>query len=394
VNGHRALSANAEKANQVLSDNQILPAEKFLSPLDTLSFFDPFVFLKAFVGLMKLKTDPQMKFMEFSVSEFLWEDILFSWVNGDFFSTRLAEKAFAKALKYLRPKAILYRLEFQPIEYALINASKTIGAKTIGFQHSAASRNFLSYVFEKGELKNRRVPLSDLIFTTGEIGQEILVEGGYPKERMRIVGPIRYRQLIETRKNHSDQKTLRENNKLPLNKKILYVAASPLFGETISMLESLYKVTQQTQFDGMIVFKTHPSETENEYFKKYFKDRFSSSSYIYLEGIIPFYDYVLASDCLMLTGSTVGAEALGLGTPVIVFKSPAQFGNDSLADHPQSVLGASDSVSLSRALDVVFKDSSEINQIKGHWPKTLKSIFFDLDSDPHERFEKELEEFI
>ena len=94
----------------------------------------------------------------------------------------------------------IYPYENQPWEKMIAIAARERGIQTAGIQHSTLSVNYLPYFLGSGEAP--RMPLPDVIFTSGPYPQRILAEGGNPLERLKMCGSIRYNYLASKDQRH------------------------------------------------------------------------------------------------------------------------------------------------------------------------------------------------
>lgn len=389
MTSRREVASSINQAQAMLKRKKVLLLQAFLRFGDYFKILDVGLAARAARLLETYRREFRFNYRGYGLEPLLEQDIVGSFLGASFFSALLCERALARVGAVLQPKRVIYRLEFQPFEFALLNAFKD-RAFTVGFQHSAASKNFLSYVFEPNEFLEDGTLLPDRILTTGEVGRDILVEDGYPAERIRPVGPVRYRSIpifLSTRKPTAE---IRAEFRVADRDLVLYVAASPLYGETTSMLTSLFAALKDIGGRPYVVFKTHPSEPRLAELQALFAKSLSSDQYLFLSHLTPFYEILSACDGILLTGSTVGAEAIALGVVPVIFECSAQFGNNSLADHRESALHAHDRESLASVLRELRNHGPTLQQKQAHWPKTLQQIFLGFDHDPNERFVAEL----
>jgi hypothetical protein len=80
--------------------------------------------------------------------------------------------------------------ENQPWEKLAALCAKAHGVRTVSVQTAILSRYYLSYFLGAGEAA--RMPLPDIICTSGPAMQALLIEGGTPPDRLRLCGSIRY----------------------------------------------------------------------------------------------------------------------------------------------------------------------------------------------------------
>ena len=141
---------------------------------------------------------------------------------------------------------MFFRLEFQPIERALLYNTRN-RTKTIGFQHSALSKNFLNYVFLKNEFNidvnnksdHNFMPLPDNIMTSGRIGYQYMEDSGFPNKKLSICGGLRYLDLSSNLLILPSKSELRSTYNIANYKKIIFFPTTALISETISIINML-----------------------------------------------------------------------------------------------------------------------------------------------------------
>ena len=113
------------------------------------------------------------------------------------------ERMFYECLRRLLARGewrcVIYPYENLPPEKLIALCAKARGVRSIGVQHSALSQYYLSYFLGAGEAG--RMPLPDVIWTSGSYPHRLLREGGNPPERLRMVGSIRYQHLAAVEAN-------------------------------------------------------------------------------------------------------------------------------------------------------------------------------------------------
>lgn len=306
----------------------------------------------------------KLSFCGFDVTKLVARDVRDSFLSPEFFRALYIRSALKKFNECAKPKGVLFRLEFQPMDEAVIQACRKI-CLSVGFQHSAISRNFLSYIFHHGEL-GRHAP--DRIVYTSNLYADLA--GSLDRRRMRLIGALRYPALRSTGTNSKFE--LREKLGLPGGSKVLYLASSPLREESLQLAED---VVEAVKGQDLVVFaKAHPSAT---YLSEWCEvlDRLGKGQVIWQEGKTPAYDAIQASDVVLLTGSSLGVEALALKVPVVVYDTEGQLSNNPLAEAPDAVRWCHDSVSLKEAI----QKAMELPEQKEH---DISLWFGDLTKDP------------
>lgn len=108
-------------------------------------------------------------------------------------SYRLFYECFSRFLKKEGVGLVVTFFENQPWEKLAAVAARRNGTRLVGIQTSLFSRYMLSYPLGSGEAD--RMPLPDVICTSGPAAQKLLIEGSHSPERLRMCGSVRYRHL-------------------------------------------------------------------------------------------------------------------------------------------------------------------------------------------------------
>jgi surface carbohydrate biosynthesis protein (TIGR04326 family) len=92
-------------------------------------------------------------------------------------------------------KYLISFYENQPWEKLQVLAARAAGIKTVGIQGSLFSRFYLAHALGKGE--EERLPLPDLLGSSGEAARKIWVESGFPPASLKLCGALRYPDLAQ-----------------------------------------------------------------------------------------------------------------------------------------------------------------------------------------------------
>jgi hypothetical protein len=107
----------------------------------------------------------------------------------------------------------------------------------------------------------------------------------------------------------------------------------------------------------------------------------------FLEDNIVLNDYLVLSDALIITGTTVGIEAICLGTMPILFENYSTFSLNPLLEISDSYFNVKDIRGLKEALVSVVNNASRTEKIKENWPIAIRKLFYDIKEDPNKRFD-------
>jgi len=292
--------------------------------------------------------------------------------------------------------------EFQPIDKAFWYGTRSTNTKTVSFQHSTCTPMFLSYQFAKNEVEeylatwknSLSMPLPDLFVTTGHYASQVMEKAGFPKERIKTVGAVRFRGLIDLRLSMKsiEQNRLRMN--LELSGKIILLAASSKVLDNITMAKSLALALRKFSDTFTIIIKCHPLLPREK--EKHLSDLITKTN-LNLKCIIfpqehSLHDLISISDVMVSNSSATGLEAMALGVMPIFFHNPYLYDLSVLYSLSHSILLASSEQELSQALDGALYFDETLKERKAHWEDDIKWLFYQIDTQAEERFLSFLQE--
>lgn len=162
---------------------------------------------------------------------------------------------------------------------------------------------------------------SDLYLAASEIDKRRLVSEGADPETVVVVGQSRYDHLNSFRQKYSKQDSqdllgLPSHNELC----VFYAPAYPIRGditwrECFAVAKALIDFFDESSH-GLLIIKPHPSDSSdvlNVLKKQYIS---SGSVFWYDKDVLP-YHHINAADVVITKFSTIGLEAMLLGTPLI-----------------------------------------------------------------------------
>ena len=338
------------------------------------------------------KTGPRLTFNGFDITELVCHEISRSLSQAELFKDILIEDAFRNfSMKYL-PRALIYRIEFQPFEKALLRGLGR-GCKTIAFQHSTFSRNRLSQFFAPGEAAfhldsdnaEDAMPLPDVIFTAGIYFRDILIKEGFPGERVDICGPIRFWGLVSYLKNRTDKTEIRKRLGFSHSEKIFLVALNWLEKEG-TLLAALVEAARGMGEGLHIIFRSRPYMNYDNVISEAMRRMGAGFRYSFLNTEFPLYDAIALSDGVIQVVNTVGYESMAIGRVPIVYENAHAYNINS----PEELMGhtpiAHSSSELKDDILAVLESDKGLEGMKNGWPDVLRKVFYDLSDDPNERF--------
>jgi surface carbohydrate biosynthesis protein (TIGR04326 family) len=172
-----------------------------------------------------------------------------------------------------------------------------------GYVHTYALPMYTLYSISERE--QNLVPLPDKIIVNGEQSKKVLVDCGYPQDRVFTGGALRYTYL-------GSEMPAKPGEKGSFD---VLVAASVNINEAVELIEKCLEAFSGKPAFNLII-KMHPTlpfGKISKYFPVLPKNVIVSET--------PVQELLARSDLVMYTSSTVAIEAVALGVPVIHVKS-------------------------------------------------------------------------
>ena len=121
-------------------------------------------------------------------------------------------------------------------------------------------------------------------------------------------------------------------------------------------------------------------------FHRLVASRLQAAGHRILPSDAPLHEYIGAADGVVLTGTTVGLEAMLLGVVPIVFESRGIFDAKAMSEVEEACFVVRDALELSRAMQWVLDDDARVRDVRLHWDRAVTRMFDGIDQDPHDRF--------
>jgi len=386
----KKLIVNRNWLRQLKINNKTCILDKIINIKDVLSLFNISIFL-VLLSILVSKNKVKIGSIDgIKIDNIIFDELYRSFSSTTFFEALLIDSALQK-VSIENLKLLIFRLEFQPHERALLYNTKG-QVKSVGFQHSALSKNFLNYVFLKDELgthwnsKNdsSSMPLPEHIFTSGKVGSDFMSRAGYPLKNIDIVGGVRFAEICNYKKQKSKKIDLRIKYDLPLDQSIIFAPTSLLVDETINMLDSLIFSIKEKQKEYFLILKCHPASNSKLFARKidhYLDSNWDNSSYCFIAQSVNTYDYILLSDLSVFLGGSLAIEALLLGERPLVYLSSSNFSHNPITDYLDTVRYAFDRNSMKKEINL-FNDQGKYN----NQMQVVNDMFNDLNDKPYDKF--------
>lgn len=337
---------------------------------------------------------------DYDVTNIVTADLNNSLTSLVVFDCKLLMMCCERLARNNKLSALIYRMELQAIEKAVLYGVNR-HTLTVAFQHNAFSKDHLQYFFHPDEIENIRrnnahpnqMPLPDKFLVTGEYAFEVLRGNGIAAGDIGICGPVRYPALREYDKVRPTRDHLRDKYGLKDQNHIFLITFSYEKGSAINLMISLLQAVKDIASDALFLIKSHPLfKFEGQVVDIIRKIR-PSLKYKILPDEINLYDYLALCDALILTPSTVGIEAIGLGVVPILFQINSLFSINHLLEVKDACLFTRTVPELKEAISSVIKDDEKIKEIRKNRPNAIKKLFYSLKEDADDKFCGYLKEY-
>jgi surface carbohydrate biosynthesis protein (TIGR04326 family) len=308
----------------------------------------------------------------------------------------LVAKQVERFCRARNPRVLVTYLELYCHGRAVIHGAKrgNPGVITVGYQHSAITRNKIFYTFKSGELAKAgavrpdfvaNLPAPDRFAVTGSAGARVLVSGGYPVERLWTVGSPRFDGLARIASPAREASPHRLDLGIDPDRVMVLVTGN-MFPESTRHLidESLSALASRPAC--VAVFKLHPFNRRDAeaWIRRSAAERGYTSFVISDTDVHALLDI---ADVLISTNSTTSGEAIAAGVPVINFRagyldlSPLVEGEDGVA------IEARDYQEIVSALDAIGTRTGSVDRVASDRRAVfVKDMFGVLDGGARERF--------
>jgi hypothetical protein len=321
----------------------------------------------------------------FDVSALMGAELSRSLASGEPVQNRALARAVTRAIAATQPSSVLYRMEWQPSENALLVGLHRAGACGIGFLHYPFGERYLSMRFSDGELgaalagiPGRTRPVPAGVIANGSALREHLASEGYPAERIALCGPQRYPRLAGLTPRPRDM--IRRELGLSPRDLVLFVAPAIVSSET----EALCAAIMLAADDGplRLIIRPHPNQPHMGEALTALIARVGADRAGPMPAAADPYDYIAAADVLVGVGSMIAFEAMALGTMPIVFENRSTYAATSLAEYAEGLFVVSNGRELRHALASVKAKDEAAETKRETWPRLLQRVIGDLHRPP------------
>lgn len=305
----------------------------------------------------------------------------------------LLMKASRNITKNNKINTLIYRIEFQAHEKAILYGVDG-NCATVAFQHHAFSRDHIQYFFNIGEIPGyylektnpQNMPLPNKYLVTGEYAFRAFKDNGFPENDINICGPLRYSELIAYIKHRGTKAEVRNKYGLSEKEPIFLLAFSYQKEDAINLTVSLLQAIKNINNNLLFLIRSHPYFKFNREITNIINRIHPALRYKILSDNINLNDYLMLSNALILTPSTLGIEAICLGTLPILFENNATFSINHLLEIKRACLCVKTPQELKQAILSVINNGEEIKGISKFWPSAIKETFYSIEDDPIYKF--------
>lgn len=268
-------------------------------------------------------------------------------------------------------RMLMYRAEFQPFERALLYAAQN-RCRTFGFQHQVIARNHLQYQFAENEIalafssrSHTTIPFPAHCITTGDYAYETFQPHSQLPNRYLQCGPLRYARLLT--------ESAPTQKRLPVDE-LLLVASPVTENDAINFAHFLGKACARLNPKLRIEFKSHPVVKFDALIQRILDAYRIQQRVTFLPDDIPFYEKIKSAVAILMTGTTLGVEALYLGTLPIIFDAGVNYSVNPLLEITRSCATVHDADELVRLLEKLLQPEALL-PYQSFWEADLKWAF-------------------
>lgn len=322
-------------------------------------------------------------YLGFQIKRLLEREISRSIAAGDSIDSQLIFAANRKLACLTSPAELIFRFEGQPLDRALISATRGI-CPSVGFWHSpfAMGPNYLPLLFKKSiqpqTHRSAPMPLPDEMIAPHGFCQKSLIRNGYLKHQIRICGSLRSKNVLRIvrRLNWSVGKMKRPALKKEHLKIFLACSADPK--ENVAILYAFHKALE-TLPNLRLTFRPHPACGPPQGLLDLIK-RHPKIHRFRLAADLSFHEELRRSDVVVTGGSTLALEAIAFGLMPIVFESPASFSACSMRSFAKSLIIVQDAKEITKSILYIYNKKRVWKSKTKTWPVLCKNLSMPIKS--------------
>jgi hypothetical protein len=311
-------------------------------------------------------------FINLDVRPILNQELSQNISSQDLVQSQIIQVSMVSTLHLSPPKSLLFRLEFQPLDRALIYSCKNLTV-SVGYSHSslALCENYLSFWFGNEYLKENFASLSpDRVIYSNKFVERALIREGFPASKLLHCGPLRSSVLMRYRGSQKMQSSKETFVKVDSINIFIGMSVNNAINEM--MIKNLIKVLDERFFYTLII-KNHPSL---EFLDLYLLNKnIRNVNLIILTKDDDYLEVLEACDFSVMAGTTLVFESIYLKTLPIVYESAAIYNAVNFQQFQQFCFIACDRFQLLNSIKMVRNNSSEVISIKENWPELIENNY-------------------
>jgi hypothetical protein len=382
----RSLWRNRRAASDVLRARALVPLQAHLGFRDVLSLLSLRQFARVWRFEHRVRPALRESFAGFDVGPLVAADVSRSLTGMERWLSTLLARAVRRSVARRAPRWLLYRLEFQPFESALLRGVHG-RARGIGFLHYPFGRHYLSTRFAEGEVPRyltgadpaRDRPLPDAVLACGESGIGHVTDAGYPRSRCAPCGPQRFGRLLDYRRSCESREAVRARLRLPLDRPVYFVTLAIVEEDTEALFAALAGAVDAIR-DPLLVVRTHPNRPLGDPALTASLARLGEHRAVLMDSRQDIYDHLVAADALVCIGSMIAFEAIALDRMPVVFENPSTFPALSLAEFEDGLFVVRDKAEMETALRAIDCGAEGVRTKQRRWPDLLHRVLGDLET--------------
>jgi len=381
-----ALWRNRGQVAELIRVRRLVPLQSYVRLSDLAAVLSPWWFAR--IGRVErgLRARLHEAFAGFEVGPLIADEVIRSLTGTELLLDIQLSRAVRRCVAECAPRTVLYRLEFQPSENALLRGLRG-RSRAVGFLHYPFGHHYLSTRFASGEMARHLRgavdgtgrPMPDGIVACGSVGVEHATASGYPQDRCAVCGPQRFGRLLEYRDRAASRMAARAKLGLPAHAPIYFVTLAITERDTEALFGALAGAVEAESGYHLII-RPHPNRPHGDDALADVLRRLGPEHASLMPPQHDVYDVMRASDALVCIGSMIAFEAIALDRMPVVFENPSSFPALSLAEFSDGLFIAHDQDGMRRALAAIATQSEEVADKKQCWPGLLRRVLGDLDT--------------
>lgn len=294
-----------------LRDNLVKPLYHFLNKND---------FSNKRVSLVYYITPNWKLWYNFNLSKFLDKILIEKYIDSFQLTNEkylnILIRTWDKIFKISKCNLFIIYNEYSPTPYASLISAKKNKIIVVALQHGVITPTHPGYQYDE----NEEFITPDYLITWGEYEKNII---HYPKNSKCRVVPLGSPQHDFLAHMKFDRKKLLKKYKLNPNKKIILWATQGhdylmnKTGEWDKTMDVIYKVARKLKKTHEFIIKLHPGEEQLGIKYKWKAFLTKTPIKIFSHNSANLHELISISDYVIVKHSTVGMEAILMGTPVI-----------------------------------------------------------------------------